>query len=53
MANAGAQVASLQLTPEQQTAIVTLRRGLMHNLGLLLRKRQELVSSLTVRAMQS
>ena len=44
------QVAALQLSPEQRENIMGMRRVLMHNLGLLLRRRQELVSSLTVRA---
>jgi len=43
-------VAALQLSPEQRENIMGMRRVLMHNLGLLLRRRQELVSSLTVRA---
>ena len=43
------QVAALQLSPEQRENIMGMRRVLMHNLGLLLRRRQELVSSLTVR----
>ena len=42
------QVAVLQLSPEQRENIMGMRRVLMHNLGLLLRRRQELVSSLTV-----
>jgi hypothetical protein len=43
------QVASLRLAPHQQVTIAAMRRVMMHNLGLLLRRRQELVSSLTVR----
>ena len=48
-----AQVAALNLSPEQQGNIMGMRRVVMHNLGLLLRRRQELVSSLTVRASRS
>ena len=43
-------MASLRLSLDQQAAITAMRRVLMHNMGVLLRRRQELVSLLTVRS---